>query len=120
MTTANSEPTTEAAVEATQIGAETEPREAGTSTGEHLIPHDAVVDLRSRWDLIQQGFVDDPPRAVTDADNLIIDVLQILAAAFEEQRRHLEGQWSDGQPDTEALRTALRRYRDFFNRLLDI
>ena len=70
--------------------------------------------------MIQQGFVDDPRSAVKDADSIVGDVLEELYATFEEQRRHLEGQWSDAEPDTEELRLALRRYRDFFDRLLTI
>jgi hypothetical protein len=120
MTTADNAAMTELDTEATQSTASTTSGEAGTKNGEHLVPNDAVVDFKSRWDVIQQGFVDDPQRAVKDADGLVADVLEKLSATFEEQRRHLEGQWSDGEPDTEELRSALRRYRDFFDRLLTI
>lgn len=58
--------------------------------------------------------------AVTDADKLVGDVLERLSNTFEEQRRELEAQWADGQPSTEELRTALQRYRTFFERLLQI
>ena len=85
---------------------------------DHPVPHDAVVDFRSHWVVIQQGFVDDPRGAVKDADSLVGDVLDNLAATFEDQRRHLGGQWREGEPDTEELRLTLRRYRDFLNRLL--
>ena len=119
MTTADNGPKTEAATEATPAAAGTAPGEAGTTSGEHLV-HDAVVDFRSRWQVIQQGFVDDPRSAVKDADSLVGHVLEELSATFEEQRLHLEGQWSDGEPDTEELRLTLRRYRDFFGFLLTI
>lgn len=88
--------------------------------GEQLVPQEAVMDFRARWEAIQQGFVDDPRSAVTDADALVSDVLKKLSTTFEEQHGQLESQWSDGEPDTEDLRSALRRYRDFFDRLLAI
>jgi len=68
--------------------------------------------------VIQRGFVDDPRSAVKDADSLVGDVLEKLRATFEEQRRDLEGQWSDGETDTKELRLTLRRYCDFLDRLL--
>ncbi len=84
----------------------------------HLVPEEAVMDLRARWEAIQQGFVDDPRSAVSDADTLVGEVLQRLSATFENQHRELEGQWAEGEPSTEDLRGALQRYRDFFDRLL--
>jgi hypothetical protein len=87
---------------------------------EPLVPTTESVDFKARWDVIQQGFVDDPRTAVTDADKLVGDVLDRLSATFDDQHRTLEGQWSKGEPDTEALRSALQRYRAFFERLLTI
>ncbi len=92
--------------------------EPDTLDDEPLVPDDAAVDYKTRWEAIQVGFVDDPRSAVTDADALVGDVLQNLAATFDAQHKELEGQWSDGEPSTEDLRSALRRYRDFFERLL--
>lgn len=87
---------------------------------EQLVPESAVMDFKARWEAIQQGFVDNPRSAVTDADKLVGEVLQKLSTTFEEQHRELEGQWSDGEPSTEDLRSALQRYRAFFDRLLSI
>jgi len=92
----------------------------GVDADEPLVPTTEGVDFKARWDVIQQGFVDDPRTAVTDADKLVSDVLDRLSTTFDEQHRTLEGQWSDGEPDTEALRSALQRYRAFFERLLTI
>ncbi len=78
------------------------------------------MDFKTRWEAIQQGFVDDPRSAVSDADSLVSDVLQKLSSGFEQQHGQLEAQWSDGEPDTEELRSAFQRYRDFFDRLLTI
>ena len=90
------------------------------NSDEPLVPTTEGVDFKARWDVIQQGFVDDPRTAVTDADRLVGDVLDRLSTTFDEQHRTLEGQWSNGEPDTEALRSALQRYRAFFERLLTI
>jgi hypothetical protein len=78
------------------------------------------VDFKARWDVIQQGFVDDPRSSVTDADKLVGDVLQRLSATFDQQHHSLEGQWADGEPSTEDLRGALQRYRAFFDRLVSL
>lgn len=85
-----------------------------------LIPADVAMDFQSRWEAVQQGFVDDPRTAVTDADRLVGHVLQRLSTTFEDQHHNLERQWSDGEPSTEDLRGALQRYRTFFDRLLTL
>jgi len=118
MTTADDGPPTDAGTEVTPVSAETTPVDADMTVGDGPVLQDAFVDFRSNWAVIQQGFVDDPWSSVKDADRLIGDVLEKLAAAFEEQREHLAGQWSDGEPDTEQLRLTLRSYRDFLDRLL--
>ena len=94
--------------------------QATGASGEQLVSREAAMDFKARWEAIQQGFVDDPRSSVSDADSLVSDVLQQLSNGFDEQHRQLEGQWSNGEPDTEDLRSALQRYRDFFDRLLTI
>ena len=77
--------------------------------------------FRTRWSAIQTGFVDEPRRAVEEADALVAEVMKRLAEAFAEERRQLEGQWERAeQISTEDLRLAMRRYRSFFERLLTI
>jgi hypothetical protein len=61
-----------------------------------------------------------PRSAVTDADTLVGDLLEKLSSTFDQQHQALERQWSDGEPSTEDLRSALQRYRSFFQRLLTI
>jgi len=74
---------------------------------------------RRRWEAVQTGFVDEPRRAVENADALVAEVIQELAMSFAEERNGLESQWSEGdQVSTEDLRVSLRRYRAFFDRLL--
>jgi hypothetical protein len=100
--------------------APTTPTTSEPAGDEPLVPTSEAVDFKARWDVVQQGFVDDPRTAVTDADKLVSDVLARLSATFDEQHRDLEGQWSDGEPSTEDLRSALQKYRAFFQRLLTI
>jgi hypothetical protein len=84
-----------------------------------LFDEHEVGDLRTRWDGIQTNFVDDPRRAVEEADALVAATIQRLAESFANGRTRLEQQWSRGdQVSTEDLRVALTRYRSFFHRLL--
>jgi hypothetical protein len=86
-----------------------------------LFPEKDVEPFRARWNDIQAGFVDEPRRAVQDADGLVADVMQRLAETFANERATLEHQWDRGDSvTTEDLRVALQRYRSFFSRLLSI
>jgi hypothetical protein len=84
-----------------------------------LFSPNEAKDFRARWDTIQAGFVDEPRRAVEQADSLVAGTMQRLAEIFADERAKLEGQWDRGDSvSTEDLRLALRRYRSFFGRLL--
>ena len=79
-----------------------------------------IKDLRTRWNNVQTGFVDEPRHAVEDADKLVATVMERLAQGFASERSSLERQWSSGdQVSTEDLRVALQRYLSFFDRLLN-
>ena len=78
-----------------------------------------AVGYRTQWDAIQTGFVDEPRKAVQEADALVSLVIKRLSEVFGEERASLERQWGKGDEiSTEDLRVALRRYRSFFERLL--
>jgi hypothetical protein len=84
-----------------------------------LFPRNELQDLRTNWDRIQVGFVDEPRRAVEQADSLVASTMKRLAEAFAQERSQLEQQWDQGDNvSTEDLRVALQRYRSFFHRLL--
>ncbi|WP_370945296.1 hypothetical protein AB5J62_40390 [Amycolatopsis sp. cg5] len=83
-----------------------------------LFGQDEVEGFRAQWQELQAAFVDDPKRAVEDADQLVAAIMQSLAATFAEHKRELESQWQQGEAPTEDLRVALRSYRSFFNQLL--
>ena len=86
-----------------------------------LLSESHANDLRTRWDGIQAGFVDEPRKAVQQADNLVAEAMKRLAETFADERAKLEGQWDRGDDvSTEDLRLALRRYRSFFQRLLKV
>jgi hypothetical protein len=86
-----------------------------------LFSQEEARNLRTKWDTIQVGFVDEPRRAVEDADSLVAMAMKRLAEQFAEERSRLEDQWDrGGDVSTEDLRIALRRYRSFFGRLLSV
>jgi hypothetical protein len=88
---------------------------------EPLFPEKEANDFRKRWADIQTGFVDEPRHSVEQADALVAEVIKRLADGFAEARSRLEGQWGRGDNvSTEDLRIALRRYRSFFDRLLNV
>ena len=84
-----------------------------------LFPDTEMQTFRSRWDRVQTSFVDEPRRAVQQADSLVANVVQRIAEQFSAEREQLEKQWDSGSDvSTEDLRQALKRYRSFFDRLL--
>jgi hypothetical protein len=95
-------------------------RDAGAQS-EPLFPTDESERFTSRWQEIQTSFVDRPRDAVADADALVAELMQRLAAGFADERERLESQWDGGEDvSTEDLRVALTRYRSFFDRLLSV
>jgi hypothetical protein len=100
-----------AAVPAAAMAQETGPLFSGSEAN----------DLRGKWDAIQVGFVDEPRRAVEQADTLVAGTMKRLAEIFAEERNKLESHWDKGENvTTEDLRLALQRYRSFFSRLLSV
>lgn len=95
-----------------------EPR-VGEPEREPLLPTDQSGRFTGRWQEIQASFVDQPRRSVEEADRLVADLMQQLAASFADERNRLEEQWDRGDDvSTEDLRLALTHYRSFFDRLL--
>ncbi|MFC3448787.1 hypothetical protein [Amycolatopsis speibonae] len=93
-------------------------RESTEDSEQTLFAVTDVERFRDSWQGIQTAFVDDPQRAVKEADELVAVVIQNLATTFADHKKDLESAWSQGEPATEDLRIALRRYRSFFNQLL--
>lgn len=77
--------------------------------------------FRTRWGAIQTGFVDEPRKAVEQADSLVSEMMKRLTDVFANERKSLEEHWGRGDNvSTEDLRVALKRYRSFFDRLLSV
>jgi len=101
---------------------------AGVARGEQqrnathpLFPENVASDFHSKWDRVQTGFVDEPRKAVQQADELVAEAIKRLAESFAQERNRLESQWDRGdEVSTEDLRVALQTYRSFFQRLLSI
>ena len=74
----------------------------------------------ARWQEIQAGFVDEPRRAVQDADALVVDMMDRLARLLASEREQLESLGEAGKVSTEDLRQGLRRYRALFDRLMAV
>lgn len=86
-----------------------------------LFPNNELESLRTRWKEIQTNFVDEPRKAVEQADGLVASAMKRLAEVFADERSNLEKQWDRGdQVSTEDLRVAFQRYRTFFDRLLSV
>lgn len=84
-----------------------------------LFPEAEMQSFRSSWDRVQTSFVDEPRRAVEQADSLVANIVQRIAEQFAAAREQLEKQWDSGSDvSTEDLRQAMKRYRSFFDRLL--
>jgi hypothetical protein len=113
----------------------------------HPLPTTASLDeprlndadgLRTRWQRVQAGFVDDPREAVGEAADLIELTAQAMVGALRQRQRQLRVMWESGpasEPggsgsgesgsgesaapgqDTEHLRQMMRHYRALFNQL---
>jgi hypothetical protein len=107
------------AAEATR--AQSMPAPANEEPSSPLFADDTSGELWRQWDAVQGGFVDEPRRAVEEADMLVADTMKRLAETFARERDTLEQQWARGSDvSTEDLRVALQRYRSFFKRLLSV
>jgi hypothetical protein len=92
-----------------------------TDSAQHasLLDDSELQSLTMRWKDIQAEFVDEPTTAVKEADALVAELMQRLAAMFATERHELENRWASGsEVSTEDLRQGLRLYRSFFERLL--
>ena len=108
-----------------QIEADQERSSAAPASSEDrsapLFDQGEAEDFRTRWGHIQTGFVDEPRRAVEQADELVATAMKRLAEIFADERANLEREWAKGEDvSTEDLRVALQRYRSFFDRLLSV
>ena len=79
----------------------------------------ATASLSTRWHEVQAMFVDDPRTCAELAAALVDESIQALVAFVKEQQDLLLAAWHGEDAGTEELRTAVRNYRAFGNRLAD-
>jgi hypothetical protein len=76
-------------------------------------------EFQDRWNVIQTAFVDNPAKAVEDADKLVEDTIKHIADLFAGDReKRASARGTAGQNSTEDLRLGLQRCRTIFNRLM--
>lgn len=87
-----------------------------------LVSREEATEYRTRWEGIQAGFIDDPRRAVEQADNLVDRVLNKLMERLTEERDELARGWdTGGDPvSTEDLRVTLQGYRGLLDQLMSV
>ncbi len=96
-------------------------RTAADTRAMPMFSADEAAGYRTRWEAVQTGFVDEPRKAVEEADSLVAQVIKRLSEVFADERTSLEHQWDQGDKiSTEDLRIALQKYRSFFDRLLSL
>jgi len=100
-----------------QVYQERMPSDVTASPVTTIWPEDTINDMRTRWQAAQLRFVDDPAAVTGEMQSLVGEAVQALSAAFADRQRELDG-WSRSGHDTEQLRLAVQRYRDFYELLL--
>jgi hypothetical protein len=109
-------------VPAPRAGAD--PVGADTDSAEKAANADGADDLERlsrRMERAVGGFVDDPRRAVREADAVLEEATSRLTRLLEERRSTLRGSWHGDNGErtgTEELRVALTKYRDMTRQLL--
>ncbi|GAA1384561.1 hypothetical protein GCM10009661_66250 [Catellatospora chokoriensis] len=84
-----------------------------------LWPVAAAEDLRTRWQAAQLRFVDDPPAVAAELRDLVGEAVRTLQESLADRQRELDEAFGDAGTDTERLRLAVQRYRDFHQQLLE-
>ena len=111
--------TVQAILEQTETGAPTAvPGRPGEVAQERIAvwSEEEAQRLRTEWRELQVQFIDEPAAAVAGAKRLVTEAVEQLSQSLLSQRDLLEPQ--SEHPDTEALRVAMRRYREFLDRVL--
>ncbi len=97
---------------------ESTPSDVATSPVITIWPEGAVTDMRARWQAVQLRFVDDPAAVIGEMQELVNEAVQALSTALASRQRELDSWSHSSGHDTEQLRLAVQRYRDFYELLL--
>ena len=137
-TTESGQLTTAALADAAN-GREVEAPEAQKQYAGPLFPGDFSDEMRTRWESVQAGFVDDPSSAIREADSLVCEVMHLRGypmADFDHRTEDLSVDHphvvrnyraaheiavmqTEGRASTEDLRRAMVHYRQLFDELLE-
>ena len=79
---------------------------------------EAAQRFRDQWRELQVQFIDDPNAAVAGAKELVTGAVQQLADTLSAAHAELDPFREGERVDTEAMRVAMRRYREFLDRVL--
>ena len=79
---------------------------------------EAAQRFRDEWRELQVLFIDEPAVAVAEAKNLVTEVVHTLSDTLLSEQDEFDPRRTTANPDTEAMRVAMRRYRDFLERVL--
>jgi hypothetical protein len=77
-------------------------------------------DVWARWRELQLRFIDDPQSVAGEAELVIDEAVASLTASVNARKDELRTWRSGSGEDTEQLRAAVNRYREFLDRLLRV
>jgi hypothetical protein len=83
-------------------------------------PTDQAQHIRDRWRDLQVLFIDEPDEAVAGARSLVTEAVRTLSDRLLAEQEEFDPRRDSDRPDTEALRIAMRRYREFLDRVLSL
>ncbi|MEV0640858.1 hypothetical protein AB0I77_39225 [Streptomyces sp. NPDC050619] len=90
-----------------------------TTGPEPLLPSDERAELTLRLQHALNTFADSPREALEEAEGAFDEAIARLMNTLAERRRDLHEGWRDPDPEkSDALRFALREYREITQRLL--
>jgi hypothetical protein len=72
-----------------------------------------MADFRSRFEKLESDFIDDPKAAVENAERLVEEAVERLTSSMRERMKTMHGNIEGKDGDTESLRQAMVRYRDW-------
>lgn len=81
-------------------------------------PGEAAQRIRDQWRDLQVLFIDEPDEAVAGARSLVTEAVRTLSDRLLAEQEEFDPRRDNDRPDTEALRVAMRRYREFLDRVL--
>lgn len=79
-----------------------------------------AAQIRADWHEVKALFVDEPTEALAKAGALITAAVDEVTAALLAEQERLNPLRESETPDTETMRIAMRRFREFLDRILEL